>query len=76
MAEMILEKVLRCRFCGREMNNSALGYEQNPFCTICLPERVKQARPRGHVNWKTDGNYAIAEVSQRPLTSARKRRRA
>lgn|SRR5580704_8933928 len=43
-AAMIPARVRRCRYCGREMTCPPLEYEQNPFCTACLPERVARAR--------------------------------
>lgn len=61
MSEMILARVLRCRFCRREMRCSALGYEQNPFCVGCLDERMKQATPAGGVRWRREGDYCVAE---------------
>lgn len=75
MAELILERILRCKFCGREMACSPLEYSQNPFCTVCLPERVQMAKPEGRIRWKTVGHYAIAEVSQKRPPGARRRRR-
>jgi hypothetical protein len=75
MAELILERILRCKFCGREMACSPLEYNQNPFCTVCLPERVRMAKPTGRIRWKTVERYAIAEVSQKRSPDARRRRR-
>jgi hypothetical protein len=75
MAEVILERILRCKFCRREMACSPLEYHQSPFCTVCLPERVKMAKPKGRISWKMDGHYAIAEVSEKPSQDAQRRRR-
>jgi hypothetical protein len=62
MPEIILTRIRRCRYCKREMSSSSLEYEQNPFCSVCLPERVDRATPRGGVAWRREGNYVIAEA--------------
>jgi hypothetical protein len=59
MAETILVRVLRCRFCCREMDCSPLTYEQNPFCTACLGERVAAAAGEREARWELDGDYFI-----------------
>jgi hypothetical protein len=74
MPEIILAKVQRCRYCGREMSCTALTYEQNPFCTVCLSERINKAKPRARVRWKTEGQYVIPEVSRTRRSDERKRR--
>jgi hypothetical protein len=76
MTERILERIQRCKFCGREMNCSPLSYAENPLCTICLPERTEIARPKARITWRTEGHYAIAEVARTPRPSERKRHRA
>jgi hypothetical protein len=65
MAEIILVRVRRCRYCGREMFCSPLEYEQNPFCTVCLSERIDKATPAGGVRWRSEGNYVIAEAARK-----------
>lgn len=43
----IFELVRRCRHCRREMTCEAPEYNQNPFCRICLPQRIaKEAGPQ------------------------------
>jgi len=74
MAEMILARIQRCRYCGREMSSPPLEYQENPFCTVCLPERTGNALPRGGVRWKREGNYVIPEAAQTHPPSAHKRR--
>ena len=59
MPEMILARVLRCRYCRREMTGSPLSYEQNPFCSMCLDARVADATPIGGVRWRREGDYFI-----------------
>jgi hypothetical protein len=74
MAEMILTRIQRCRYCGREMSSPSLEYQENPFCVVCLPERIANALPSGSVLWRREGNYVIPEVVQTPPPNARKRR--
>jgi hypothetical protein len=74
MAEMILARVQRCRHCRREMSSSPLAYEQNPFCTECLSERVSSVAPRGGVSWRREGHYVIAEVARKHPSDVHKRR--
>jgi hypothetical protein len=50
-----------------------LDYEQNPFCTECLAERVDQASPHSAVEWRTEGHYVIAEAPRKHPSSARGR---
>jgi hypothetical protein len=76
MPEMILARVLRCRFCQREMTCAPLTYEQNPFCSACLPERVAQATPAGGVRWRREGSYFTSEVAETPLEGEPPRRGA
>lgn len=72
MPEIILARVLRCRFCEREMGLSPLEYEENPFCRICLKRRMKEATPPGEVQWSRLGNYFTARVSRRRHPGARR----
>jgi hypothetical protein len=74
MAEIILTRIQRCRYCGKEMSCSALDYEQNPFCTACLKERVRKATPRGGVKWRKEGQYVIAKAARKHPSSAHGRR--
>lgn len=42
----ILELVRRCHHCQRVMDVSAREYDENPFCRLCLKERLaKEAGP-------------------------------
>jgi protein-arginine kinase activator protein McsA len=41
----MLERLVRCEYCGSEMKTSALAHKQNPFCSNCYEERVAAARP-------------------------------
>ena len=76
MLEVILARVLRCLHCQREMQCSALEYDENPFCAVCLPERIAAATPPGGVAWRARGAYLIPEAVGTPSPSARKRHRA
>jgi len=71
MPQMILARVLRCRFCRREMRCSGLEYAQNPFCTVCLDKRLKQAAPVGGVRWRREGDYFIREDAETPSSGER-----
>jgi hypothetical protein len=73
MAEMILVRIQRCRYCGREMTCPPLEYQENPLCSVCLPERISKALPRGELRWRREGNYVIPEVVQIRPPSAHKR---
>ena len=74
MSEIILTRIQRCHYCGREVSSPPLQYEQNPFCKFCLAERTAKASPRGSIRWRREGNYVIAEVSRKLPPSARKHR--
>lgn len=32
-----------CKYCRNEMKCSLRSYEENPFCTVCLPQRIAEA---------------------------------
>ncbi len=65
----MLERIQRCRFCGREVASSALSFEENPYCSCCLPERVAKASEAGaYTSWAVSGNYLEPiDLSQRKL---------
>ncbi len=71
--EMILIRVLRCHRCRREMTSTPLAYEENPFCTQCLPERTAEASPPGGVTWRREGHYLIPEAVQKRPSGGRGR---
>lgn len=74
MPEMILTRIQKCRYCRREMSSTPLEYQQNPFCALCLDERIRAATPGGGVGWRREGDYLIAEISQKHPSGARRRR--
>ena len=37
----MLERVQRCRYCHREMAIPALNYAENPYCKVCLGDRIE-----------------------------------
>ena len=37
---------LYCKYCERDYPASAASYEENPFCSECLHERMEKARLR------------------------------
>ena len=56
----IIQKLLRCRFCGSNMTDrvSPESYQASPFCLECLPQRVKEAsEQRGKFEIVRDGTY-------------------
>jgi hypothetical protein len=73
MPEMILARIQRCRYCRREMSTPPLEYQENPYCAVCLRERIGKALPRGRMRWRTEGKYVIAEVSRKRPSNARER---
>jgi hypothetical protein len=75
MPELIVTRIRRCQYCDREMLCPPLEYEQNPFCTVCLTERIDKATPVGAVRWRREGNYVIAEVARKRLSDAHERQR-
>lgn len=54
----VLERIQRCQFCGREMPARSLGYQENPFCRVCLNERQLLAAdgPERPI-WRAVGDY-------------------
>lgn len=75
MPEMILQRVLRCQSCHREMQCPPLEYEEHPLCTVCLPARMKQATPAEGVRWRREGSYFVTEAAVRIRPSGAVRRR-
>jgi hypothetical protein len=63
----MLERIRRCRFCGREVASSALSFEENPYCSSCLSERVaKASEAAAYMSWAVSGNYLKPiDLSQR-----------
>ncbi len=55
---VMLERIQRCRFCGREVPTSALSFEENPYCSECLFERLAQGFAADkYVSWAVCGDY-------------------
>jgi len=65
----ILERIQRCHHCGREVTNGPLGFLENPFCDMCLGERIglDQVMP-GEIRWRVAGRYMelIPTIPQKP----------
>lgn len=59
MPAIILQRVQRSCYCHREMDVPPLGFAENPFCTVCLPERMALATPATGFEWER-GNYMAA----------------
>jgi hypothetical protein len=68
----MLVRVRACRFCGREMNVSAVSHAQNPFCSACLAERLAL---RGACLHEPDvtGDWAILRAVEKPNIIRRRR---
>lgn len=65
MLPEVLERVQRCRYCGREMAVTATAYAESPFCVRCLAERVERAADR-EVEWRLVGDYFQATPLRQP----------
>lgn len=65
MLPEVLERVQRCRYCGREMAVTPSAYAESPFCVRCLPERVERAADRD-VEWHLVGDYFQPSHPRRP----------
>jgi hypothetical protein len=66
---LIVERVGRCSFCGRETDASPLGRRENRFCRRCLPDRMSAlSQTLGDVRWRQHGEYIefVIEGAQRP----------
>ena len=65
----MLVRVQRCTYCRREMNAPALGFKENPFCGVCLHERMQQAAiAREPMEWdEGDANQRYAVL--KPATA-------
>jgi len=56
--QTILERVARCRFCGREVEGTATAQCENPFCRHCLQDRLAAAsQALGKVTSRLRGGY-------------------
>lgn len=65
MLPKVLERVQRCRYCGREMTVTPSAYAESPFCVRCLPERVERVADRA-IEWRLIGDYFYPIHPQRP----------
>lgn len=61
----MLRRVRRCRFCQREMGVPAAAHVRNPFCAVCLGERMPT---RDSVVWLSDGD----EIRLAPTSETRR----
>jgi ribosomal protein L16/L10AE len=55
----MLESVRRCRHCRREMKVSARAYVENPFCNLCMEERLQATIGGNVVTWLARGHYQV-----------------
>jgi hypothetical protein len=71
----LLERINRCPNCGREVRRSAISHAENPFCSVCLPERIRRARGSGQLTWRRVGSYVQAiPVPGTPESGGRRHR--
>jgi hypothetical protein len=63
---MILEVLRRCPHCGREVHVSPLAFEENPYCVVCLPQRLASAARPGHVERRGHYGVFIPRVPEKP----------
>jgi hypothetical protein len=61
------ERIRKCRFCGRQVPGSALGYAENPYCADCLAARVADAtKDLELMTWHISGDYFVpTKLSQK-----------
>src|SRR5438128_296689 len=75
-----VQVVRRCRYCARDMTSLPTStYNANPFCVVCLPERLENSRPtQGPLQWREWGHYTelVTSAPETPRSrGGRKRRR-
>lgn len=59
----ILELVRRCHHCKRVMECSPREYDENPFCRVCLKERLAKEAGSTPPAWSTsDANKMRVRV--------------
>ncbi len=57
---MLYKLVRRCVHCKKEMQMQESAYSQNPYCTDCLPERLREASEnRKDYEWESRGDYSF-----------------
>lgn len=55
-----LERVHRCRYCGREHRQGSLARRENPLCERCLHDRIAEAAQEHSPSaWVLSGGYLI-----------------
>jgi hypothetical protein len=65
----------RCRYCQKEMREGAEAYRENPFCRLCLHERIDAAcAAQGPAQLVLVGAYAmIIPALRTPFSGGRER---
>lgn len=49
-----------CLYCGRPMKRDSEARLENPFCAVCLPDRLRAgAASVGPVEWQEERDYLI-----------------
>ncbi len=63
----------KCRYCKNKMDVSDRAYEENPFCSGCLHERLeKAAAGLGPGEFVFEGDYAIWRPSENSVAERAK----
>jgi hypothetical protein len=63
----MLERIIRCPNCGREIKRRGLSLAENPFCAQCLHDRANAPGLRRATGWVLKDGYVA------PIRDARRR---
>lgn len=67
----MLARVQQCHHCRREMPVTPLSYRENPFCNVCLEERMRTAdAQREPMEWVEEGKYVVFRPRASQTTSS------
>lgn len=56
----MLQRIKKCKFCGREVAIAPLEWAENPLCSNCLEERLQKAADQiGPTEWRRVGHYLV-----------------
>jgi len=60
----MLERVHRCKFCGREFTGTARSRAETPYCQDCYHDRMGHTDPDDTVRASLDGRYFYVNPAQ------------
>jgi hypothetical protein len=64
----MLERIQKCKYCGREMDVRPLSFAENPFCAVCLKERCASAvSDMTPIEWIGTGEFVAFRRARRIL---------